>query len=125
MIDAKDFWDRVDKRNPYPTLMELAENSGCTYTKVRQQRVKRILPKTEDVFAISRQLNVSVDFLLTGEALPTPYCKRVQRIANRCQISATEVQLFMVEQILDLPTDYEVVEKKEGPAGKQASSGIA
>lgn len=125
MIDAKDFWDRVDEKNPYPTLMELAENSGCTYTKFRQQRVKKMLPKTEDVFAISRQLNVSVDFLLTGEALPNLYCKRVQRIANRCQVSASEVQLFMVEQILDLPTDYEVVEKKEGPAGKQATSGIA
>lgn len=114
MINAKDFWSRVDEKNPYPTLMELAENSGCTYTKFRQQRVKQLLSKTDDVYAISRQLKVTVDYLLTGNPMPSIYSKRVERIATRCEVSATETQLFMIENILDLPTDYEVTKKKEG-----------
>lgn len=122
MSIAKDFWDRVDKCNPYPTLMELAEHTGCTYTKFRQQRVKQILPKAEDVLSISRELLVTTDFLLTGMKYATIYKPRIEEIAKRCQFYATETDLAMIERILRIPGEFEVVEKKDDRASSSTTA---
>ena len=113
MSIATDFWERVDNYNPYSTLMELAEHTGCTYTKFRQQRVKHILPKAEDVLAISKELLVTTDFLLTGKKNAIVYSPRIEEIAKRCQFYATETDIVMIERILRIPSEYEVIEKKE------------
>ena len=111
MIDAKQFWNRVDDCNPYPTLMELAEKVDCTYTKFRQQRVKKLIPKTEDVYRLSKELNVTMEFLLAGEKSPPIYPERIDKIAKRCNYIASNMQLFLIESILGIDSEYTVVRK--------------
>ncbi len=120
-MDGYRFWKQIDNINPYGSAAALAKQMGVTYYAMKQWRADSRIPKAETLLQLSKTLNKSIEFLLTGEE-KNRYSDRVERIASRCQYSATETQLFMVEQILGLPTEY-VVTKKENE--REPSGSIA
>ena len=113
MLDGKRFWAIVDSVTPYKRLADFAEATGMAYNTVRQQRVDGTLPKAEDLYNISRVLHKSMEFLLTGEERPI-FSERVDRIAWHCQNIASSDDLFIIEKLLGIRSDYEIIEKKEG-----------
>ncbi len=124
MFTVQEFWDNIDQINPYRSLGELAKAGGIDYHRLTQQRSRGYMPKPEDLLRLSDATRQTIEALLTGTKRKTFYSERTERIANRCEYSATETQLFMVEQILNLPTEYEVI-KKEGKERRNASGSIA
>lgn len=112
MFTVQEFWNNIDQINPYRSLGELAKASGIDYHRLTQQRSRGYMPKPEDLLRLSKALRKTIESLLTGNQNRAFYSVRTERIANRCEYTATETQLFMVEQILGLPTEY-VVTKKE------------
>lgn len=69
------------------------------------------MPKPEDLLRLSKCMKRSIESLLTGQETKSVYSRRVELIANRCEYSANEEQLFFVERILDLPTHSVLVSK--------------
>lgn len=118
-MDGYKFWKQVDSVNPYGSASALAKRMGVTYYAMKQWRADSRIPKAETLLQLSRTLNKSIEFLLTGEEKHL-YSERVERIAARCQYAATETQIFMVEQILGLPTESELVSKKDRDEGRSA-----
>lgn len=112
MFTVQEFWSNIDQINPYRSLGELARASGIDYHRLTQQRSRGYMPKPEDLLRLSGATKKTIESLLTGKANRTFYSERTERIANRCEYTATETQLFMVEQILGLPTEYTVTKKE-------------
>lgn len=67
MLDGFEFWKLIDRLNPYKTVSELAEAAGINYHNIKQQRTDCRIPKAEDLFKLSRALNCSMEYLLTGK----------------------------------------------------------
>lgn len=109
------FWKSVDERNPYPTALELSKAMGVKYEAMKQWRADSRIPKAEDLLKLSRALHISMETLLTGEDR-TVYPKRIDTIARNCLYRATETDLAMIERILRIPSEFEVVEKKDDRA---------
>lgn len=122
MFTVQEFWDNIDQINPYRSLGELAKASGIDYHRLTQQRSRGYMPKPEDLLRLSGATRKTVESLLTGKSCKSFYSERTEKIANRCEYTATETQLFMVEQILGLPTEYTITKKE---AERHTSSGIA
>ena len=116
MLNGKQFWAVVDSVTPYKRLADFAKATGMAYNTVRQQRVDGTLPKAEDLYNISKALHRSMEFLLTGEEKPV-FSERVDKIAWHCQNIASDEDLFIIEKLLGIRSDYEIVEKKEKSAG--------
>lgn len=114
MLTVQEFWNNIDRINPYRTLGALANASGMDYHRLTQQRSRGYMPKPEDLIRLSDATKHTIEALLLGtdERKQYAYSKRTERIANRCEFTATDTQLFMVEQILGIVSDYIVVEKK-------------
>ena len=122
MFTVQEFWDNIDRINPYQTLGALASASGMDYHRLTQQRSRGYMPKPEDLLRLSKATKHTIEALLTGISRKSFYSARVERIASRCEYTASETQLFMVEQILGLASDYEVVEKKSDRIVKAGST---
>ena len=120
MLNGKQFWAVVDSVSPYKKLAEFAKATGMAYNTVRQQRTDGTLPKAEDLYNISRALHKSMEYLLTGSDQDR-YSKRVEKIAWHCQNIASEDDLFIIEKILGISSDYEVTKKETG----ESSSALA
>ena len=113
MFTVQEFWNNIDKINPYKSLGELTRASGIDYHRLTQQRSKGFMPKPEDLLRLSISTKCTVEELLTGIKRKSFYSERIERIADRCQYMASETQLFMIEQILGIPSKYELVKKEE------------
>ena len=111
-MDGYKFWKQIDSLNPYGSAAALAKQMGVTYYAMKQWRADSRIPKAETLLQLSRVLNKSIEFLLTGDEKPR-YSERIERIATRCQYTATETQIFMIEQILGLPSESELISKKD------------
>ncbi len=122
MFTVQEFWNNIDQINPYKSLGELAKASGIDYHRLTQQRSRGYMPKPEDLLRLSGATRKTIEALLTGRTGKAFYSERTERIANRCEYTATETQLFMVEQILGLPTEYTVTKKE---AERHTSGSIA
>ena len=112
MFTVQEFWNNIDQINPYRSLGELAKASGIDYHRLTQQRSRGFMPKPEDLLRLSKATRKTIEALLTGISKKAFYSERTEKIANRCEYTATETQLFMVEQILGLPTEYTVTKKE-------------
>ena len=120
MLDGKRFWAVVDSVTPYKRLADFAKATGMAYNTVRQQRVDGTLPKAEDLYNISKALHRSMEFLLTGKD-ESAYSQRVDKIAWHCQNIASDDDLFLIEKILGIRSDFKVVPKEEPAAEKTTS----
>ena len=65
-ISALGFWNRVDENNS-STLKELCTRAGVDYKRVMHNRTDCRVPKAEDMLNLSKSLNVSIEYLLTGQ----------------------------------------------------------
>ncbi len=61
------FWKRIDEIKGSMSIKDISELSGIPYGTLKNQRSRNIVPKMEDVFAISETLNVSMDTLMPKE----------------------------------------------------------
>ena len=121
MFTVQEFWNNIDLINPYRSLGALAKASNIDYHRLTQQRSRGFMPKPEDLLRLSKATRRTIESLLTGEEKRSIYSDRTERIANRCEYTATETQLFMVEQVLGIPSEYTVIEKKD-PAEEKGST---
>lgn len=100
-MDGYHFWKQIDEINPYGTAAELSKQMGINYYAMKQWRADSRIPKAETLLSLSRVLNRSIEFLLTGTE-SVRYSDRVKRIADACQRNASEEELFVVEKVLGL-----------------------
>ena len=120
MFTVQEFWNNIDQINPYRSLGELAKASGIDYHRLTQQRSRGYMPKPEDLLRLSQGTKHTIESLLTGVVNnKTIYSKRTEAIANRCEFTATEEQLFFVETILGLPTHAVLVRQDKVSDEKQ------
>lgn len=121
MKDGKEFWELIENISPFSRWMDFAEKCGMSYNTVKQQRHDKTIPRTSDIVKIAEALNVSVDYLLTGKE-KNLYDDRINKIAWHCQNIASDEDLFIIERILGIQSQYEIVKKSEN---KRKNSGIA
>ena len=100
-MDGYHFWKQIDEINPYGTAAELSKRMGINYYAMKQWRADSRIPKAETLLSLSHVLNRSIEFLLTGSDAKR-YSERVERIADACQMAASEEELFVVEKVLGL-----------------------
>lgn len=107
---ASDFWDRVDMNNPYNTLTKLIANTNIDYVNLRRQRFDNRIPKTLDVYELSKALGTTMEYLLTGieEKKEPPLPPRIRRIVLNLMHIATDEDLLLVERILRIDERKEV-----------------
>ena len=93
MNTAQGFWKRVDTLKGCMSLRELADSISLNYTTLINQRSKNRYPSRIDIMKISELLGVSVDSLLSDNAVQleiTPEMdfvrrnKRASWIIGRC-----------------------------------------
>lgn len=120
--EAKEFWERIDELNPFATLTLLTKKAGIEYWHLVQQRKKKSIPKAEDLLKLSATLHVPIERLLTGKAI-VYIPERVQKIMNRLMYTASEEQLFAVEVLLGLQSEYTISKKDE--IKRNSSSALA
>ena len=127
MLTVHEFWNNIDQINPYRTLGELAKASGIDYHRLTQQRSRGYMPKPEDLLKLSKCTKHTIESLLTGQNDRSVYSKRVEMIANRCEYTANEEQLFFIEKILGLPTHSVLVSRDDfaGEQKRESSSALA
>ncbi len=104
------FWANVDMCNPYKTIRGLCNATGLDYWNTAQQRSKNIIPKADVLLRISNAVHKSIEYLLTGKDRKE-YPPRIEAIARRCLYFASEEDLFLIEHILKMPSEYEIVKK--------------
>jgi len=94
-------WQRIDQLNKDSTLKILAEKIGISYSTLRSQRTRNILPNVETVLDMAGLLNVSVDYILTGShSSSKQYPETITNIADKlCQLS--EQDLYIVKRFVD------------------------
>lgn len=102
ITDGKEFWKRVDECNPYKTLGELYEKGNLSKDNMKQQRTDMRLPKTIDVFKLSKAIGKPMEYLLSGEDTKR-YPPRIERIASYLMHFATEEDFILIERILRIP----------------------
>lgn len=113
MFTTQEFWNHIDKINPYRSIAGLVQASGIDYHRLTQQRSRGYMPKPEDLLRLADATKHSIEFLLTGVERHSFYPKRIECIADYCTYRATDEDLFAIERILRIPSNYEVVEKKD------------
>lgn len=99
--NAYTFWKRLDE-SYNGTLKELCLKTGVDYNRVKRNRSDCRLPNLEDAYALSHEIGLSIETLLTGKSATMIYNVRIRTIAKACE-KASEIELQMVEKILDIP----------------------
>ena len=68
-MHAKQFWNRVDELlySKRTTMSELSKTTGINYGTIAAQRTRMNLPKADQIRTIASFLDVSVEYLLTGD----------------------------------------------------------
>ena len=98
-MDAERFWENVDRLRPEGDLKAFSKDNGLDYVRIVNQRSDCRIPKLEDAFAIANALNVSIEYLITGENKQMKYSPRIKAIADlltndTARLDAVEVLLF-------------------------------
>ena len=117
-LTGKDFWGRIyaEQYKQKMTDSALSDMSGIPYGTIHTQKARQTLPKADILLALCKALNVSADYLLTGEVKQDFYPRRIERIIDRC-LAASGDDLALVERVLRIESD-------DGEKSS-ASSGIA
>lgn len=67
MVDAHQFWQRVDTLRGDRALKDIAEEFHLNYNTIRDMRARERYPKIETCAGLARSLHTTLDFLLLGE----------------------------------------------------------
>ena len=124
-LNGKSFWERIDKISPFKTVFDFSKAVDMSYDTVKQQRHDKTIPRRpRDLLNIALALDTSIEFLLTGQDVirnKKPLSRRTERIAWHCENTASDDDLFIIEKILGIRSDYEVVPKAE--QGRKSTDG--
>jgi hypothetical protein len=112
MTDAQivKFWQRVDEARGTLTLDVLAKNMGLKTGSLLDLRSDCRLPKVEALLGLSRFLNLSMEFLLTGERRYGAFEEYIPYLAK-----ASDGDLASIRKILEMPS------QKSGSSGIKVS----
>lgn len=102
-FDGFTFWKRFDALKPQCDLKEFVKNNNLDYVRITNQRSDCRIPKTNDLYAISKALNVSMEYLLTGEGSNQIYPPRIQAVIEI--LIDDESKLNAVCTLLQIPTE--------------------
>ena len=85
------FWDRLNKllKEQEKSQYSLAEECEIPLGTFNKWKKKGIYPKTDKVLKIAEVLNVSVEFLLTGDETIEPAVKSLQKYPELKKIAIT------------------------------------
>lgn len=94
-------WKNVDDcREPLGiSLNDICKATGIKLARMKSLRSRLALPQSDDLFLIASFLNVSMEYLLTGQDTSKNYSARVRAVADVLQndddmLGAVEVLLF-------------------------------
>ena len=98
-MDASLFWTRVDELRGNTTLTKMCGDLGMKYTRVRDNRSDSRFPSQEDIIAMAKYLNTSLDYLITGNSNSkiSDFCEEAQYVQNNIEARA------LVRAIMDDP----------------------
>lgn len=93
---GKNFWERVDNLNPFTSIKKLANVANIDYNTIKKQRSELRYPKVDIIISISKVLNCSVDYLVTGEVeIKKNYPVQIEKIADKlCMVSEEDLTLI-------------------------------
>ena len=113
IIDAFDFWKRVDDymvKNKV-SLRDFTAKTGASYSTINSQRTRHSLPKLEQILDMAKFLNTSVEFLATGESILQPLTPEAQAVENdpdlRALVRAVQRDRTLLQAISAVVKSYE------------------
>jgi transcriptional regulator with XRE-family HTH domain len=86
--DAMIFWERVDNlvKSKGITLKQLCADYDLVYGTIMQNKARKILPSLLLTKGLSKALNTSIDYLVTGQEYQDPLFAKLQ---NDKELKAT------------------------------------
>ena len=74
------FWERVDNlvKSKRITLKQLCADYGLVYGTIMQNKARKILPSLLITKGLSKALNTSLDYLVTGEEYKDAFYKQME-----------------------------------------------
>ena len=94
-------WKNVDdcRESRNLSLSEICRRTGIKIDRMKGWRTRLAIPQADELYLIARELDVSMEFLLTGENAEGIYSPRVRAVATILQndqdkLGAVEVLLF-------------------------------
>jgi hypothetical protein len=107
--NAYHFWCRVDELRGKRELLEIATSSGIKYKSMLVQRSNTTFPKAQDLVALAKDLNTTVEWLVSGESsIIQDYNLKIIRNNQRLygiaveMVNASERQLVAMEVLLNI-----------------------
>ena len=85
---AFSLWKRVDDLKGDRTLQSIADEALIKYQRIKEQRSSGRIPTAEDLYAIARALNTSIEFLLTGENFQEVFCAEARAVNEDPELQA-------------------------------------
>lgn len=108
---AEIFWKRVkgELMEQGKDLSQMAAATGIKYDLIRSQRLRRVMPRGDDLLLISNYLDMSIDMLVKGFAKGPKISTRALRIARELDRRGPAI-MDSVETLLGL---YEQPDEKK------------
>ena len=112
MLSIEDFWNHIDKINPYESLKQLCIRANINYNTICKQRTHLYMPKPETLLQLAQALGVSIECLLTGEDSPA-YSDEIEEIARWLKLFGTEEDFRLIRRVLGMPGKNNTVSNKK------------
>ena len=106
--DAMIFWERVDNlvKSKRITLKQLCADYGLVYGTIMQNKARKILPSLLITKGLSKALNKSLDYLVTGEEYKDAFYKQMEdniqtKFLYSKLLKCDEHQLALIHSMLE------------------------
>lgn len=103
MLSVLEFWNNIDRLNPYGSTKKLCDKAGIHYKNTCQQRADGYMPKPETLLKLAKALNTSIECLLTGKEAPLKYSPEVEDIAKWLNLFGTNEDFTIIRRLLRMP----------------------
>lgn len=101
-MDAYNFWKRFDEKKGDREIKDICKTADIAYQRIADQRSDCRLPRLEDAFVLASEINVSLEYLLTGNSVDNQrYSARALKVAAAFD-DATERRKESIEELLDI-----------------------
>jgi transcriptional regulator with XRE-family HTH domain len=104
-----DYWERVEKliKEQNTTWSWLSEQIGVKQQTFSQWINKGILPRVNDGYGIAKLLNVSIDYLITGEEPEVKYySQQATEAAEIIDVLPEEGQIIALNSVKGIASSY-------------------
>lgn len=112
MLGTVEFWNHLDRVNPYDSLKQLCIRAKVNYNTICKQRSNQFLPKPETLLQLSEAMGVSMECLLTGEESPA-YSDEIEEIARWLKLFGTDEDFRLIRRVLGMPGKNNTVSDKK------------